>query len=54
VVAKRLANPSVGKKIAKTTSNSQFNAMNNPSNGRSRLEISHIDMRIAKNGPCRS
>jgi hypothetical protein len=54
VVAKRLANPSVGKKIAKRTSNSQFNAMNNPSSGKSRLEISHIDMRIAKNGPCRS
>jgi hypothetical protein len=37
VVAKWFANPSVGKRIAKATSKSEFNAMRNRSNGKSRM-----------------
>jgi hypothetical protein len=37
VFANWLANPSVGKRIAKATSKSEFSAMSNRSNGKSRV-----------------
>ena len=39
---KRLVNPSVGEKLTKTTDYCRFNAMNNKSNGKSRVKTKYL------------